>query len=387
MPWQLYHKSRSRSSSSRTHRTDSDEDIDPLHEAAELALSELRSFELFYLFLSILVPFLGAHLISHIFYAMGVDSLSWFSTTLFVLATGVRPWSHLVKRLHQRMDDLQEAVHKPYNEEHNRVVDEQLSSIMTRLDALETVLEKVSMAAAQVEPLQAACDDLTEAFGDIERVVYRHERKMELARVSHNNRLAVLETGLVRLEERNKHELISAARGSRLKDVHHHNAVVQSFLNCFDRLHRNVQRLFDFVLSALPSYMMSRRPTPLSRQPSSSSSPPLSPSALHPSALNTNATYSFNGTPLETIPEAADSDSDGTYVSDKDISATTKQGSRNRSRSRSHSGPRKYQPATVSRSYSARAVDFAAAVAGWPYRVVVTVFTIIIPDPIQKVFV
>ena len=78
------------------------------------AASELRSFELSLLFLTFLSPFLGALLLRYATAAvLGPQSVSWFSTGLFVLATGMRPWSHLVERIRTRTEELHDLIHYP----------------------------------------------------------------------------------------------------------------------------------------------------------------------------------------------------------------------------------------------------------------------------------
>ena len=50
--------------------------------------------------LSLLSPFVGAIFLRHVLHALGDGSaLSWFSTILSVIATGIRPWAHLITRL------------------------------------------------------------------------------------------------------------------------------------------------------------------------------------------------------------------------------------------------------------------------------------------------
>lgn len=80
--------------------------------SGNVAARELRSLELFYLTLTVLSPFFGASLLKFIAITISGDptTLSWFSTTLFVLATGIRPWTHLVERLRDRSEALKGVV-------------------------------------------------------------------------------------------------------------------------------------------------------------------------------------------------------------------------------------------------------------------------------------
>lgn len=60
-----------------------------------LAQTELHTHEHLYLALS---PLFQRSTLCAI---AGADPMSWFSTTLFVLATGTRPWAHLLERMHE----------------------------------------------------------------------------------------------------------------------------------------------------------------------------------------------------------------------------------------------------------------------------------------------
>lgn len=79
-----------------------------------LAASELRRLELFFLLCTLLSPLFGALLLRYATAAvLGPDAVSWFSTGLFVLATGMRPWAHLVDRLNERTMELHDFIHYP----------------------------------------------------------------------------------------------------------------------------------------------------------------------------------------------------------------------------------------------------------------------------------
>lgn len=377
VPWKLYHSSRPRI---RKNLAQVVQDA-----RAEFAMYELRTQELFFLAFTVIAPFIGAVLIRQIFSAMeGVDSLSWFSTTLFVLATGIRPWTHLMSRLQERTDGLQQAIHVEEEEEYQRVVDQKLDSITDRLVALERTLREVQAKADKVHPLEEVCDEISEALETVERNVHRQERKSESARVSHNNRLSAIESAVLRLEERQKHQIQAVATHTRMtKDAV--NIALPPFLSqFFVHLRTRFSQMKHAILKRYP-FLFPKQLHTKDINASSLLSPPISPSGT---------VHFFNGTPLETIPEAADSDSEGTYVSDKESAShkspgageARKRGGRklSRSRSRSRSGPR---PSLVRRStYGRMALDYATALVSWPYRFTVKVLLLIIPAPVQKHF-
>ncbi|KAJ1300952.1 hypothetical protein OPQ81_003378 [Rhizoctonia solani] len=77
------------------------------------AHSELRTTRILALLLCVATPFLGAMLLRLGSSLLYPDSLSWFSTSLFVLAAGVRPWRHLAHLILTRTDALHLAAHRP----------------------------------------------------------------------------------------------------------------------------------------------------------------------------------------------------------------------------------------------------------------------------------
>lgn len=108
VPWVLYHSARPRRRSPLHPETEADKRFQ------KVAESELYRLEIFFLLLTVISPILGALLLRYVSGAVtGEEPLSWFSTGLFVLAAGLRPWSHLVQRLTQRVEDLHDVIHYP----------------------------------------------------------------------------------------------------------------------------------------------------------------------------------------------------------------------------------------------------------------------------------
>jgi len=76
---------------------------------ANRAASELKKFESF-LFLTFASPTVGAALLRYATDAiLGPAAVSRFSACLFALATGMRPWAHLVERLSHRTAELHDS--------------------------------------------------------------------------------------------------------------------------------------------------------------------------------------------------------------------------------------------------------------------------------------
>ncbi|KAI6143279.1 hypothetical protein BKA82DRAFT_4184642 [Pisolithus tinctorius] len=192
VPWNLYQLSRPRRRS-----YPSSEDASTEDRYTRIASSELRAFELFYLALTILSPCLGALLLRFICDSLSA-SISWFSITLFVLATGLRPWNHLVSRLRQRITDLHDLVHYPPSEmekaqEHLKLLTEKVALLETQLRESQARVEAVSNEIyANVE----------ETYEGMERGVRRQEKKLEAAKNAHETRLCRLEKDVESLLER-----------------------------------------------------------------------------------------------------------------------------------------------------------------------------------------
>lgn len=320
----------------------------------------------------------------------GVDSLSWFSTTLFVLATGIRPWSHLVSRLQERTGELQDAVGGPEREEKERENGHVLREVVERLEVLERAVSELKARTAKVVPLQEACDDLSEAIGDMERSVLRHERKVEAARIAQGGRISVVERAVYKLEELQKSHYTTHSPAQT------DNNATGVYIPVHPRVAKTIywaaelpQKLHNTALMYLAFNVPQR-----AIQQSSSQLDPVSPT-LTTGHTQTNSLHIFNGTPLETIPEADDSDSDNTYVCDKMTSPVLQSPGlgkekrrirfKSRSRSRSHTGPR--PPLHRQKSYSRMAFDWAATVVSWPYQCAINILIFVVPSQIRKLFV
>ena len=136
-PWTLYHQSRMRRRAPH---------IDPDASPSELiyrqkAATELHRYEVFFLFLAALSPFAGAALLRYILTAVaGQDVLTWFSTGLFVLATGIRPWTHIKDRITERVNTLHDVVHYPSANQGLDQMREEMASLKTQIQAMEKVL-------------------------------------------------------------------------------------------------------------------------------------------------------------------------------------------------------------------------------------------------------
>ncbi|KAJ2916387.1 hypothetical protein MD484_g4061, partial [Candolleomyces efflorescens] len=141
-----------------------------------LATSELRQLELFFLLCTLLSPLLGALLLRYATAAvLGPESTSWFSTGLFVLATGMRPWAHLVDRLNERTMELHDFIHYPetfsprqgqgqdITDHDQELLNNQVEDLERRYTKLEKQLAKLKASISHSkEEVYDYVDDLVE---------------------------------------------------------------------------------------------------------------------------------------------------------------------------------------------------------------------------------
>jgi uncharacterized protein (UPF0335 family) len=212
VPWELYHAARQRQPhpSFRSLNLPEREEEATIRVQTRLAAAELQRHEFAYLFISIVTPFVGAALLRAILGLVnGVDSISWFSTTLFVLAAGVRPWGHLISRLRERTASLHDTIHYP-SPDTQFIAASRLQAVVDRVGSLEQELSTIKRAMAMRAFVEEMHDDLSSALQDTERAMRKQERKSESVRISYDTRFAALEKAVSRIER---------ARGERIRGV------------------------------------------------------------------------------------------------------------------------------------------------------------------------
>ena len=205
VPWELYHASLPRRPVPNIPRPKNAKD-----RMIQLAHSELQTHQGFYLLLTVISPLLGTMLLRYVLASVtGGDQLSWFSITLFILATGMRPWSHLLDRLRKRTADLHDAIHYP-SPESGYVTSQKLQATLSRVDALERELHDIKSKLTSNSGVEEVYDDLNGGLEEIEKVVRRNQRRADTTKIAQENRLASLEKSLAYLlEERRRNSVYS----------------------------------------------------------------------------------------------------------------------------------------------------------------------------------
>jgi hypothetical protein len=157
-----------------------------------------------YLFLAALAPFLGVFFLRTVILTItGEDAAPWFSTTVFMLASSLRPWSHIVSRLRHRVRDLHEAIHYP-SPESQLIADSRIRAILNHVEELEREMERVKRTMVLGHAVKEAHDEIFDALEDVERTVKKQDRKVEVNKTLTETRLAEVEAVIGRLETEGK---------------------------------------------------------------------------------------------------------------------------------------------------------------------------------------
>ncbi|KAH7924991.1 hypothetical protein BV22DRAFT_465813 [Leucogyrophana mollusca] len=195
VPWSLYHLSRPRRRSPQAQPKEPSLE-DRYH---QIASSELHNLELFYLTMTVLSPVMGALLLRTVITSVsGPTSISWFSTSLFVLATGMRPWKHAIERLRQRTIDLHDVIHYPSSTTQD--TQSQVDALAERLALLEAELRASKDAVKALT--EEVFDHVDDAIDGVEKIARKQEKKSEATRAAQEVRFARLEQSVESLLEK-----------------------------------------------------------------------------------------------------------------------------------------------------------------------------------------
>ncbi|KAF8630082.1 hypothetical protein AX17_005480 [Amanita inopinata Kibby_2008] len=191
IPWVLYQKARPQKTLPLLPPTSIEEKYQ------QIAASELHRLELFFLSLTAISPFLGATFLRYATSTtIGPQALSWFNTALFVLATGMRPWAHIVERLKQRTSDLHDVIDHAAPNSNMSTRDElmeRIDEITKRVHQLEKMLKKQNTKTAELVADVYSCVD--EAVEQMEKSIRRHDKR----HAKHETRIKDMEDTLAHM--------------------------------------------------------------------------------------------------------------------------------------------------------------------------------------------
>ena len=127
---------------------------------------------------------------------IGPESISWFNVGLFVLATGVRPWAHLVERLKKRTSDLHEVVQYP--------VPPNVITTGKLLDRLDELTRRVSKLEKTIRKNETKTVELREdVYHDVNEISLKIQgiaRKQEKRQARQESRVKGMEDTLKRIK-------------------------------------------------------------------------------------------------------------------------------------------------------------------------------------------
>ncbi|KAH8813722.1 hypothetical protein DL96DRAFT_1472548 [Flagelloscypha sp. PMI_526] len=173
VPWNLYISALPRKS---VHSDQADADTNAL------AVNSLRRLEFVFLGMSLLSPLAGGALLHFVApHITGAEPSSFFSTGLFMLATAIRPWRHLVKRLSSRTTELHDAIHyppsshssSPKGKEREETQAAEIAEINVHLARFEKAIGKLRQRVGD------EFDELYDNIENLERFASRQEKKTD----------------------------------------------------------------------------------------------------------------------------------------------------------------------------------------------------------------
>jgi prophage DNA circulation protein len=144
---------------------------------------------LLFLAFTVLAPAVGALLLYGMRTALSDPDryINAVSIRLFVLASGIRPWSHFVGLIKNRADHLQEQVVPPFPS---------ANAVGDRLSWLETEVHALRASLATKADVRALRDGLDAPLTQLSKSIRKNERKEEMLRLASEERFAALDAKL-----------------------------------------------------------------------------------------------------------------------------------------------------------------------------------------------
>lgn len=153
------------------------------------AASELRRAELISLAALVLSPLAGSWLLTWLMetFTDGNRYLNKFNIRLFMLASGIRPWSHALSLFRQRLLHLQEVVHYPSSK---------FETLQRRVIRLESDLSTMRKLVAMKTDVSLLREGIDLPLTQLSRSMRRYEKKEEHLRMSAEDKFSLIESRL-----------------------------------------------------------------------------------------------------------------------------------------------------------------------------------------------
>ncbi|KAF9185884.1 hypothetical protein BGZ50_002832 [Haplosporangium sp. Z 11] len=185
VPWELYYAARTRRILLTSASVNAPADP-ALEKRRQSAASSLRRQEFFSLLLVMASPFLGGYTLQYLktFFSSYEDFLSALNIELFIVASGIRPLSHLVSLLKSRALFLQEQVHYP---------DSEVEQLKRKVTSIEAELAQLRRAFATKRDVLQVQDSVEPTLHHLTKQIKRHDKKENLLRSYTEERFASID--------------------------------------------------------------------------------------------------------------------------------------------------------------------------------------------------
>ncbi|KAI7829463.1 hypothetical protein BC939DRAFT_27476 [Gamsiella multidivaricata] len=188
MPWDLYYAARTRRILLTS--VSANAPVDPVLELRrQTAAASLRRQEFFTLLLVLASPFIGGYTLQYLktFFSSYEDYLSALNIELFIIASGIRPLTHLISLLKARALHLQEQVHYP---------DAEVELLRRKVASIEAEMSQLRRAFATKRDVLQVQDSVEPTLHQLTKQIKRHDKKETLLRSYTEERFATIDEKL-----------------------------------------------------------------------------------------------------------------------------------------------------------------------------------------------
>ncbi|KAF9433283.1 hypothetical protein BGZ76_009662 [Entomortierella beljakovae] len=188
VPWELYYAARTRRIVLSAVSVNAN--ADPVLEMRrENAAASLRRQEFISLLFVLSSPFLGGYTLQYLksFFSTYENYLSALNIELFIIASSIRPLTHLISLLKNRALHLQELVHYPDGDV------EHLKNKVAAIEAELVLLRKASATKREVSQVQ---DSVEPTLHQLSKQIKRHDKKENMLRTYAEERFANIDEKL-----------------------------------------------------------------------------------------------------------------------------------------------------------------------------------------------
>ncbi|CEH11806.1 hypothetical protein CBOM_07201 [Ceraceosorus bombacis] len=182
VPHDIYHAARTR----RILAADSHEDSSEVSVQQLEAIAELKRTEAISLFACVASPVAGAWVLQWLMENLteGNRYFNKFNIRLFMLAAGIKPWTHAFSLLRQRVLHLHEVVHYPSS---------RVQALNNRVASLETDIAALRRLVALKTDVSTLREGIDVPLTQLSRSMRRYEKKGEHLRLSAEDKFGLLE--------------------------------------------------------------------------------------------------------------------------------------------------------------------------------------------------